>query len=234
MKSIILTTLALIVLQQQYIYSQESSIFQNTTQNMDFVNYHKLRGNDINLSDIEGTPYLNEEFQLGSILPLNKKFPVRYNALNDLFEVKQDNDSILTLNQSNTNYIIKLNNQSFKSFKYYTSPSDEKYGYFAILTEKDSINLLKKMSKSFVKEQKAANSYSSSKPAHFTKDPKVTYFILLNTSNTIKEVSANKKSFFAILPDKKDELKKYLSKNRLSLKKEEDLITFIEYINTLY
>lgn len=217
-------------------YSQTQPGFNTNSSSFEFINYQRLKNKDNLNKNYEGSPYLNEEFILGSISPNKKNFLIRYNAYNDLFEVKKGKDSILNLNKRNLDYIIELDGLTFKSFKYRTSEEESKqFGYFAIMTNLESnFVLLKNYEKKFTEEQKAINSYTSDIPASFSSTTN-NYFLLTTTDNKeeIKEISTKAKDLYNLLPKKKDKIKSFIKKDKLKLKNESDLIKVINYINTL-
>ncbi|WP_282069711.1 hypothetical protein [Olleya namhaensis] len=186
-----------------------------------------------NLKDIKGSPYMSTDFQVGTVNAIKENVLIRYNAFNDLFEIKQGTDSILNLNKSNTNYVVKLSNYKFKSFAY-SKDTKQEYSYFAFLTELDSTKtvLLKTMRKKLTKAQKATNSYSQPKPASFSSNTIDNYYIL-NKNQEIIDFKPKSKILYTLFPNIKTELKNYIKDKNIDLKTEEDLIKTFEYINTL-
>ncbi|QXP60400.1 hypothetical protein [Olleya sp. HaHaR_3_96] len=190
-------------------------------------------GNPLTLEDIEGSPYLTPAFEVGSVNMIKQKVLIRYNSFNDLFEIKQNTDNVLNLNKSNTNYIITINNYSFKSFLYPQKNSDQ-YSYFALLTTLDStkVGLLKTMRKNLNKVQEASSSYVKAKRANFSPITIDKYYIL-TTKQDIIEFKPKSRSLYSLFPELKTEIKSYIKTNDIDLKKEEDLIKTIAHINSL-
>ena len=224
--------LSLIFLVSNSIFSQNNELGVRSASDLILTPNSTLFSED-DLSDIEGSPYLNENFSFGSISSFKQKFSIRYNIYNDIFEVRQGKDSIINLNKRNTSYVISYEGLDFKSFYYLPEKKDSKtYEYFAILTNKnDSIVLLKKYNKTFTEKRKATTSYGSDKPARFSKSPIETYFIKINDS--IIEIRLKAKDLYSLFPEKQIVLKNYIKKNKLKFKDEKDLIKAINYINTL-
>ena len=217
-------------------YSQNESVFSHNSSPIEYANYHRLRDGEGTNKNIKGSPYLNEEFVLGNISPNNKKFLIRYNAYNDLFEVKKSKDSVLNLNKRNLNYTIQLGDLKFKSFMYSPTDNDSKrYGYFAIMTTlNDSVVLLKKFTKKFTKKQEASNSYTSDIPASFSSSASESYFLLIHKDkDKIIKIRLKAKDIYDSFPKKRNKIKTYIKSTKLKLKNESDLIKIINYINTL-
>ena len=175
---------------------------------------------------VKGTPYANENFLLSLISPINKKFAVRYNAVDDQMEVMKNDESIITLSKTKNNYTINLDNKNYRLFK-----NGDDYNYFVVVFENTNLTLLKKESKQFTEEKEAASSYSQDQPAEFDKNITNTFHVIYKDS--IIKLS-NKKSFLDMFPDKTDVLKKYLKKNKINFKDQKDLVKLISYTNTLF
>ena len=99
--------------------------------------------------NVDGSPYMYDEFSVGSILPLEGKYAIRYNLLKDEFHVKITKDSLFIVDRENKDYTINLKQYSYKSFNF-----GEGYAYFNVLTNNENVNLLRKISKKFVPEKR--------------------------------------------------------------------------------
>ncbi len=183
-------------------------------------------GRDYNETPYKGTPYANEEFILATISTTNKSFPVRYNVFEDQMEVKREN-SVLLLDKKQTDYVIHLVNKTYRSYKI-----ENDYQFFAIASTNKHLDLLKKETKKFNEAKKAINSYSEDQPARF-EEIKESYYIYTLSNGITQKLPQKEKDFLALFPKNKDKIKTYLKKNKLKLKKEEDLIKLLKYIDTL-
>jgi hypothetical protein len=74
-----------------------------------------------NNTDIEGSPYINETYQLAKISSLGENLlEVRYNGYNDQFEIKGDQDKTYLLNKHQNDLTIYFLNsdKTYKTFNY--------------------------------------------------------------------------------------------------------------------
>lgn len=228
MKNLLLFITVLIFSFSHSLYSQ--NLTKSGAGYLDYSTFYNRTEYQTNNPNIEGTPYLSETFTMGTISPLDERYPIRYNAVSDVFEVKQLDDNIIILNKSNLDYLIKINNTYYKSFKF--KESKDGFGYFNIVTKNENVNLLKRTTIKFFKEKKAVNSYSTGKKAYFD-EAKTALFIYFKKDESIKELPTRTKSFTALFPGKEDAIKKYIKSEKLNLKKESDVIKVINYANTI-
>lgn len=228
MKSLYIFIIAITFSFSNTIYSQSNSL--GGTNAVSYASFYNNIDSNINNADIKGTPYLNEAFTMATILPLNEKYPTRYNAVNDVIEVKLQDDSIIILNKKNLDYSVDLNNTIYKSFKY--PSSKDGLGYFSLATNNDKVNIITRSTKNYYKAKPAANSYSAAKKAYFD-EVKTTNFIYFTSTNTIKEFPKKTKHFIALFKGKEELVKKYIKQEKINLKQHTDAIKVINYINTL-
>ena len=91
------------------------------------------RNSKIDLSKVNGSPYLNEEFSRGTIKTSSKSYPslLRYNAYTDAIEIKLDaNKTTQLLLEEGISAVI--NNQEYKYLNF-KSGNSVKNGYFNII-----------------------------------------------------------------------------------------------------
>jgi len=197
----------------------------------DFTNYMSYKGK-INIEDIKGSPYINDNFETAEIPPLDESFKARYNAVEDEMEVKLESGKIFVLDKA-VSYTIKLNTKTYKAFN--TNPDSDNpiFNYYIIENNLKHITLLKKETKKFHKKKEAANSYSSAIPAHFDDKHKTELYLKFNSNNKIVTLPTKEKRFLALFPEKKNVIKKYIKDNKISLKKEAHLNKLLKHVNTL-
>ncbi|GFZ90225.1 hypothetical protein GCM10011531_22260 [Aquaticitalea lipolytica] len=186
-------------------------------------------------SQIEGSPYVNEEFLPAKISASEDNiFYVRYNALKDEFEVKGANNVAYALNKYRRDIVVELisNNKTYQVYGYLDKNENENFGYFVNLSNPNSnIKLLKKENITFVKEKVAVTSYDSSQPARYKRGSDA-YYVKINDNNAVL-LSTNKKDVSKLFPGNEKKVLDFIKKEKLKLKKEDDMNKLIQFTNTL-
>jgi len=116
---------------------------------------------------VEGSPYMNEKYLAASISASEGDvFYVRYNALDDVFEVKGDKNKAYALNRYRRDIIIEILplKKTYQVRGYFDGDKNENFGYFVYLNDSNSKNVLfKKERIAFIEEKKASTGYDSEK-----------------------------------------------------------------------
>ena len=177
---------------------------------------------------IAGSPYVDDKYKDGVIYYGDKNYivPIRYNAYQDLIEYKQ-NGKPLVLEASASIEKVVFGDDTFIPLNY--GSSGKKLGYFAVL-DSGKMTLYAKKKIIFVPFKKGGKLDGTDQPAEFKKAPDVFYYQL--GDGPLQEVD-NVKSWIAGLPDKQDELTQYAKKEKISTKKEKDIIQFVKHYNSL-
>lgn len=181
-----------------------------------------------NKPEYDGSPYLLDEFRDAEIYLKNGRqyedVPMNYNIHNDDFEFMTD-DISYSLGNNNIVKNIKVGDRDFY-YRNYTYNSARIKGYLELVADGD-YKIFKKHRVIYT-EPKATRGYVEAQPARFSpRSPD--YFIELADGNI---VYFNKlKEIAELLPEKSDKLKDYIKDNRLKARREEDIITFADYIN---
>ncbi|WCO02061.1 hypothetical protein [Psychroserpens ponticola] len=185
---------------------------------------------------VEGSPYINEKYLPATISASEGDvFYVRYNALNDIFEVKGDKNKAYSLNRYRRDIVIEMLNlnKTYQVLGYYDDEKNENFGYFLYLSNPNPKTILFKKEKiTFIDEQKASTGYDSSKPAKY-KRLNDKFFIKLEDEKILSELPSNKKAIAKLFPNHQDKVLKFIKENRIKTSKEDDLVQLINYINTL-
>jgi len=101
-------------------------------------------------------------------------------------------------------------------------------GLFEVLTEGKATLLIKYTIKFLEKEK--VQPFVDPKPARFDAPKKEFYVTLLGVP---AKLIANKKSLLELFGERKDEMESYISKNKLSIRADDDLTKIIAHFNTL-
>jgi len=186
--------------------------------------------NHLKMADIQGSPYLDSLYKVGSFLTdageLYKDIPLRYNCCDDILEFKKGDVSNELVPKSK----VKRAEFGNRVFVYSLFDSDGKTdtSYFEVLAVGKAA-LYARYSIKFY-EAEPLQAYSASQPARFD-DFSESHYISVNNS-LAKKISTNK-NVIEILADKEKEVKDFISKQKLSAKKADDLKKIIAYYNTL-
>jgi hypothetical protein len=177
---------------------------------------------------VAGSPYMDDKYKDGIIYygDKNQPAPIRYNAYQDLIEYQQ-NGKALVLDPNPAIKKVVVGEEVFVPLS--PNGSSKKIGYFAML-DSGKLNLYSKKKVIFLPFKKGGKLDGSDQPAEFKKSPDMYYYQVGN--GELKQVD-NIKELIASLPDKQDELNQYVKKEKISAKKEKDLIQFVKYYNSL-
>ncbi len=181
---------------------------------------------------IKDEAYANPTFVNGNIYQgedlLKSNVPMRYNAFADEIEIKKD--------MSTTDYgaLIKDPNIFVKmNFDIYVfvpfQGSNEKGGYFNVLSDGKTYDLYKKTKSVFREARKARTSYESDTPPSFVKN--TTYYLV--QKGTFLEMPTSKSKIIKMMDSKKKEIKEYVKQNNIDVDKEGDLIKLVSYFDSL-
>jgi len=200
---------------------------------LNYINNNKDKNSKVDLSTINGTPYGDEEFVLGKaydILAQNTgDFYMRYNIYNDAIETKKNlyDKNAIDLIKSENIY-VKINDNRYHFRGYIDGEGKQKSGYFILISSRGTNRLYLKKNKKFVPKREATNPYESEVPASF-KDYNEYYFEINNSLTLIPE---KKKAFLKQFPEKKNELSNFFKKEKINLKKKNDLVRLLNYYST--
>lgn len=189
-------------------------------------------------TDVVGSPYLYTDWKSGTVIDKGgKAYPntlIKYDAYADAVEINQDG-TVMVLNNSQYNTFTlnfaddatnKVIRHTFRS-GYTTIPGLSSKAYLEVLYD-GSVQLLKRYDVKFVEE--VVNSYgTAAQTKRFQRSEK--YFVLRD--DKAAEFKMNTKSFLVAIGDKQAELEKFISKEKIKLKTEADLIQIMTYYDSL-
>ena len=181
--------------------------------------------------DVEGSPYLKDEFVNGSIYTVQKvhfeEVPLRYNIFNDELEFKTPTNEVLALATPDIVEKVVIGD-TILVFLSYVDSNKTKNGYFLLL-EEGKASLYAKPGVIFKKET-LPEAYKDPEPAKFQKISD-DYYLGFNTGSAIPV--NNKKSLVAAFPDNQEKIEKYISKNKIKTNKPGSLTELVKYYNSL-
>jgi len=186
--------------------------------------------NDLKMSDIQGTPYLDEKFSPGKIITTEgvayDGIPLRYNAYSDDLEFRKGEDTY-NIEPKTIVKRAEFGGVVFCSMKYDLFGKTQN-GLFEVLTEGKATLLIKYTIKFLEKDK--VQPFVDPKPARF-EAPKKEYYIAL--SDFPAKLITNKKSLLELFGNRKDEMESYISKNKLSIRADDELTKIIAHYNSL-
>lgn len=185
--------------------------------------------NNNKYANAKGSPYLTDNFISAKIIPGNKTYWVRYNAYEDVMEVKT-NSKIIILDNSQGDYKIIFTSNS-NPYVALMEKGKKRRGYFIEVLKTDNISLYKKTEKKYTPKRESLNSYDKDKPAYFSKG-KSTYFIQQIDSD-LQELPTKQKAFLNLFSNNKTKVKDFIKKNRIKLSRENDLVQLVNFVNSL-
>jgi hypothetical protein len=206
----------------------------NTQETIDFFRTNKFisgAGNNSSFeSQIQGSPYLNDEFSPGSIYTFDKQrysdIPLRYNIYNDNLEFKTPAGEIQALATPEIVELAEFNSTQMVYLSYKSKTI--KKGFF-VLMEKGKVSLYSKPGVMF-KEATEPGAYKDAEPPKFVRKSDE-YYLQFNSEPAI--IIGNKKDLIAAFPDNQDKIKSFISKNKIKTNKPEGLTELVKYYNSL-
>lgn len=187
-------------------------------------------GNSLKLSDISGTPFLDEDFNPGKITTQDNviytEIPLRYNGYTDDLEFRKGEDSY-NIDPKTSVKRAEFGGRTFTCLSF-DDGKKLKNGFFEILTDGKAILLVKYTVKFVEKDQVKA--FAEPKPARF--DPALKeYYIAID--NGPAQLISNKKGLLEMFGDKKGSMESYISKNKIPVRGDDALTKIVVHYNSL-
>lgn len=182
-------------------------------------------GQATSIVTVKGTPYLDDSYVAGVIYYADKSLsaPVRYNAFKDLIEYQQGGKA-LVLDPTPTITKVKFGSSVFVPEKH-----ESKLGYYSVL-DSGKVTLYSRKKIRFLPGRKGGALDGSDQAPEYKPIPDVYY--LKVGDGELKEVG-NIKTIIEALPDKQEEMSEYAKKEKISPKKEREILQLIQYYNSL-
>lgn len=185
-------------------------------------------GLEVDYSEVNGSPYFEEDFMKGKIVLNSGKAyegPMRLNQYTEMVEIKTDDGTIFTIQEADEISYIMIGN---RKFVYRPDPEDL---YHTIAMEslyEGDFSLFQLRSTRF-QAAEPAQAYSDSQPARFIRNNDRFFLLHADGYSEIK----SKKSLLNILEDKKEEMKSYIRTENLDVRVPADLVRIMEYYDQL-
>lgn len=204
-------------------------------QAMDFYGINKLATGEwkdvLTQSDIEGSPYLDDNFINGTVYTVQKdkyvNVPMRYNIFNDEVEFKNSEGQVQAIATPEIIEKIEINNHQLFYIPYISSKKI-KHGFFE-LVEEGNASLFTKQ-KIIFKDAETAGAYKKAAPAQFINNGDE-YYIQVGKDAAL--LVTNKKDLINIFPDHIDKVKAFVKKHKTKTNKVDSLAELVKYYNSL-
>ncbi|OOQ60797.1 hypothetical protein [Mucilaginibacter pedocola] len=189
-------------------------------------------------TDVEGSPYLFEDWEPGSVTLVNgvsstEQMQLKYNVVDDVltFKDKASGEEMAFVQKvkefkiapnaglTDAKY-MKLYRSGFTGIEGTTADS-----FFEVLAD-GKAQLLKRFTKVVFESQDIG---SASKKKTFLEKEK--YYIIMGGKATV--VKNDKKSILSVLADKQPQLEDYIKTNKVSFKSDAQVGKLVDYYNTL-
>jgi hypothetical protein len=184
-------------------------------------------------SGVDGSPYLFRDFIIGEAIStdntryINANF--RYNMYTDQIEYEKYGEVYILNNPGDFEYFIL--GDHILCYRLFSTPDGLlKKGYFQLLNKGEDAVLFKKKNVRFV-PPKEAEAYAPASPAKFM-SASDSYYISFQ-GRPLVMLNLKKKEFLTVFPEKSNEIEKYIANEKLSIRKEEDLLKLVEFYNKL-
>ena len=167
--------------------------------------------------------YYSSSWKSGNIV---KKDSSIMTNLSFRYDVKNDRFEMWSYVNPNGIDLITLNGKFFIYSSYQYKKTYERKGYFEIIIDGHAKLLLRRSTKT-IPGKVGAYGYSSRQAIIET------YYVKVGDKTAVK-FDVNKKDIALVLPEKTDNIKGFISKRRINLKKSYDLIKLVNYYNSLF
>jgi len=202
---------------------------------MDLYKLNKLHEKGLNptlsAEDIEGSPYLNDEFIPGTVyMNQNQKYEgidLRYNIFNDQVEFNLPGEEVQVLAAPEMLEKVEIG-QIEMVYLPYSIGKRTKKGFLIVLLE-GKAPLYAKPDILFKKAVEPA-AYKDAQPPAFERRPDQ-YFIGVGDAEL--KLAGNKKELLDVLSNHADEIETYIKKNKTKTNDPESLKQLVEFYNSL-
>lgn len=181
--------------------------------------------------DIQGSPYLDDNFVKGSVYTTSKTeyvdVPLRYNIYNDQIEFKTGDNKVLALAAPESVDKIEFGNYKIVYIPFSVAKKVRR-SFFVVLAE-GKASLFEKP-RVTLKEATDAGAYQEAKPAEFVRNTDEYY---IRVGEDLAKLVGNKKDLLEIFPDKQKQLEAFIKKQKIKPNKPESLKELVEYYNSL-
>ena len=190
-----------------------------------------LGGEQIPVSEIEGSMYYQQEFIKGSLYlgdTFHKSFFLRYNAYLDQFEVKTGQGQLPRSVTKGKTLSFRLGGDTYVLLDYQDSKGQLFAGYLLELVPNGKYRLYQEKRKVFQRGKKAQTSFHKTSPHKFVDSQN---FYVYSGRGYPKQLKNSNKSLKSLFGNSADRAKKYIKENNIKLNDSKDLVQLVNFIN---
>lgn len=184
------------------------------------------------ISDIEGSPYLNDKYLPGKIVTTGKIAYVgillRYNIYSDNFEFKVPGKEALEVSNPSSIKEVIMPDGEFLYLPYINTMNTRSFGFLKKLNDGNAKVLIHYMVHYIPAKEPGA--YQQPEPPRFAGNQK---FFFLYFGNKPAVRVTNKKELLEALPAHRQAIEKYMRKEKIKPRKQGDLVKLMNYYNSL-
>lgn len=219
------------------LYSQRETSphdreFSFLSNNINPLSYYKLPTEETYESLVakaEGSQFYDETFKKATISDTENVFNVRYNAFLGEMEILDGNDIALIDKKYQKDLISFLDsNVSYKVLWEKHKNAKASLSYFVQLENNAYLSLYRKDSKKYIPSKKRLAKYKGE-----FRNVRSRFYVETNHSGKAILLPRTNKKFAALFSDKRAKIIAYMKSEKLKVRKENDLIQLINYINEL-
>lgn len=227
MKRLLFSVFVLSYLAPISLKAQDTYVASDISNLVDQLNWNKTI--DTSSPDIQGSPYLNDEFEAGIVYYEGKfkisDLPLRYNLHNDEIEYKEKN-AILAFADPNSIDKVIIGSDVFI---YIPTGKKGVVSGFVKMWNKNYPSVLTKMKVDFL-EKEEAKPYVEPKPDRFERGHDK-HYLMISQDEIVKIASVKK--MIKTLGKHQSELSAYAKKEKISSGDPEELAELLEYYSKL-
>ncbi len=182
--------------------------------------------------DYEGSIYMKFRYKESSVIDEKSSAfdaKLKYNIYTDALEFVSKSGDLFELVKNPTIH-ARIDGDYFYYCDFKSQRGIDRRGYYVLVELTDRYRIYKRFTLE-IKDPKEQAAVSSGVAEPGSIRMNTSYFI--EEAGVIMELPLNKKEMLAAFSDKENELKEYLKKEKIRLKKEEDLIRFVARYNAL-
>lgn len=218
-----------------FSFARSQSVQFGMKQTMDLYNLNKLHEKGIkstlSAEDIEGSPYLNDEFISGTVYMIqNQKYEgidLRYNIFNDQVEFNLPDEEVQILAAPEMLEKVEIGSTEMVYLPYSIGKKIKKGFLIVLLEGKASLYAKPEI---FFKKAVEPAAYKDAQPPAFERRPDQ-YFIRVGNSEA--KLVESKKELLGVFPDRADDIENFIKKNKTKTNDPESLKQLIEFYNSL-
>lgn len=215
-------------------YNSIAQVDYQISSALDFYRTNKMATGDFNQTitedNIDGSPYLNNEFIEGTVFTTSKyqfvDIPLRYNIFNDDLEFRTADNKVMAMATPEIIERVTFGEYEMVYIPFF-SAKKTKRGYFKVVVN-GNISLLARPQILYQKPEEPG-AYKEAKPAKFISKPDKYYL----RNGMDEAVKIDKKSeVIDFFPAHNDDVSAFIKKNKIKTNKEAGLKKLVEYYNS--